>query len=84
MLKIWTTSSVVCPQFPGHAGVGQDTLVAVTFPAGSSSAASLTAHPRRREGDFCAAILSARPSLLEDVIFRGACLFCAIGQGGGF
>ena len=62
---------VGCPQFLGHAGLGQDPLVSINFPVGISLEDSLTAHLRCREGYFLVEILSASQSTQEcDISWR--------------
>ena len=61
---MWMNSSVGCPQFLGHASVGYDPLVSITFPVGSSLIASLIAHMSCSEGYFLIAVFRASQSTL--------------------
>ena len=56
------TSLVGCPQFLGHASVGQDYLFAINFTVVSFLVDSLTAHLSCREEAFLVAVLSAYQS----------------------
>ena len=49
---ICETSSVVCPNYQGHAEEGHEPLVDVSFPDGSSLPSSLAAHLSYLEGSF--------------------------------
>ena len=55
-------SSERCQRFLGHAGVGHTPIFDITFPVGSSLAASLVTHMCCREGDFLVADLRASQS----------------------
>ena len=69
-------SLVGCLQSLGHAGEGDDSLVAITLPVGCFLEAIISSHPSCPEGAFLWQFLM-RPSLLEDGLSHEVCIFFA-------